>query len=212
MPFVTEKTLIMAVPHTGTRWVWSALVNAGLNPKVTLVGNKKSRHATVFSSQHYLNNTRKIGAFVRNPLTWLPVWWSSNIKRKWDIQGDFGPASSLRLLLEKDQKFDEFMGLYLDSSPGAVYRFFYEYLCFTDFVGSWESITEGLIYFLKESGEEFDPDKIRKTERTFCENHETVGEYLAEGVLESESEFYEVYGKMVERVNYAKRKSVRHPT
>lgn len=220
MPFVTKKTVIMAIPHTGTDWLWRALINADLNPKITLIGNRKSRHATIFSSQHYLSSERKIGAFVRNPTTWLPEWWSSNINRKWDIHGDFGPASSLRLLLDKGQNFDEFMRLYLDTSPGAVYRFFYEYLCFSDFVGSWENIEEGLIYFLKESGEEFDPEKIRETVKTVkseryitrYENHVTMKDYFEESVWEAESEFYEVYGKTVERVNNAKCKSVRHPT
>jgi hypothetical protein len=162
MAYLLSRSLILHVPKTGSDWVRAAC-QAAVRSRIREIGPWHCDLATAKKKLAILGiEMPPVGTFVRHPLTWYRSAWCY-----WMETGRF-PREDNAPRVESDD-FSEFVRNCLHVEPsGYVCSIFERFVGPTDgcvsFVGRQERLVDDLVEFLRVAGEDFDEERLRKTE------------------------------------------------
>lgn len=160
MALILPRSVFFHVPKTGGVWVRGAIARAGI-PTVESGGNPGDPAMLHQTLRTVDTGGRFTFTFVRHPLRWYASFWAYRMEWGWRNQdpldsclcADF-PAFIRRVLRRfpkghLSDRYDLYVG-----PPGLM-----------SFVGRTENLVEDLVAALREAGEEFDEEDLRKTPR-----------------------------------------------
>lgn len=169
MPLILPNSVYFHIPKTGGTWVSSALMASGLASMT--VGAK---HFIPSQTPEAIKGRRTF-AFVRHPIWWYRSMWSFmmsdslvNRFRQATVQREQdGPSFfSINMVAE----FPKFLENVIRNTPGYLSSFYELYLDNPkiEFIGRTETLVDDLVFILKQIGERFDENSLRKTTMRNC--------------------------------------------
>jgi tetratricopeptide (TPR) repeat protein len=184
--------LILEVAKTGTKWVRSTLVRAGV--KIRLREDKAAgAHGSL---RKYGRKFSLIACFVRSPFSWYRSYWA------YRTEGGWKPTLALDRLCGS-ASYATFIWNVFVTRPGFLTSYFASFAGRTSrevgFVGRQERLAEDLIQVLRAAGQRCDEDVIRSSPRenaTTLRPEEPV--YLRDLIALSEYEALSRYGYLDE--------------
>ena len=166
MAVATDKFIFYHIPKTGGTWVKVAMEAAGVKFRAvhTMGGphpfNLKWAHATPETVRQSWRPGRFSFCFVRQPVAWYRSYWAFR-SRKGARRDENFPADGLW-----SDDFDQFVNNLLDAYPGGFVTQLYQYYTGVDgtkvdYIGTQESLVDGLAEALHLAGQDFDEAALR---------------------------------------------------
>lgn len=148
MPILTDKLAFVAMPKTGSTFVFNVLMANGLSPRIPLKNGSPTRHLSLLDEWCADQcRDRFIFTMVRHPVDWITSVWMHLKKHDQTgklIQGDFFQGPVGRFSRYYKPTFPATIAAMVDADPHFVNKVYHAYAEDADFVGRTEDLPSSL--------------------------------------------------------------------